>query len=146
VKSLVFFVVVVFCSQSFSKELIKVNSQYSHQETVSKISDFLKSKKLNIFTTIDHHINAEKVGLSLKPTTVLIFGNPKVGTRFMRQNQEVGLDLPMKVLIFTDENKKTYVAYRKAKKIMKRQRVKIGKKLNLKISGVFSGIEKEIGL
>jgi uncharacterized protein (DUF302 family) len=66
---------------------------------------------MNIFARIDHAAGARKVGRSLRPTEVLIFGNPKGGTPFLECSQTVGIDLPMKLLVWTDESDQVWIGY-----------------------------------
>jgi len=77
-------------------------SQNSHQETVAKLKNLIKDKELVLFETIDHKANATKVKMNLKPETVVVFGNPKMGTVLMNCNPSMGLDLPLRILISTN--------------------------------------------
>lgn len=83
--------------------LIIKPSPHSVEETETRFIQVLNAKGLNIFATIDHTQNAANVGLDLSPTRVVIFGNPKVGTPLMQCQQSVAIDLPMKALIWQDE-------------------------------------------
>ncbi|NET48065.1 MAG: DUF302 domain-containing protein [Merismopedia sp. SIO2A8] len=83
--------------------LIIKPSPHSVEETERRFIQVLKSKGLNIFSTIDHTQNATNAGLQLPPTRVVIFGNPKVGTPLMQCQQTVAIDLPQKLLIWQDE-------------------------------------------
>ena len=78
-------------------------SPYSVEETERRFLQVLESKGLTIFATIDHAQNAANVDLQLAPTRVVIFGNPKVGTPLMQCQQSIGIDLPLKLLIWQDE-------------------------------------------
>ena len=66
---------------------------------------------MNIFSTIDHQQGAIKAGLDLQPTVLVIFGNPKVGTKLMQCDQRIGLALPLKMLIWQDDNGVTWLGY-----------------------------------
>lgn len=77
-------------------------SSYPVTETLDRLEAVLKSKGVKIFARIDHAAEAQSVGMSLRPTQLLIFGNPKAGTPLMRANQSIGLDLPMKALVWQD--------------------------------------------
>lgn len=122
-------------SQAFAVELITKESQFFHDKTVTMVKKFLKKKKLKVFSVIDHHKGAKKVKLNLDKTSLIIFGNPKVGTLMMQDNQLVGLDLPMKILVHTSANK-TKVTYKDIS-FLKNQY-----KLSSKLDGKFSKIEK----
>ena len=78
-------------------------SPYSVEETEHRFLQVLEAKGLNIFATVDHAQNAADVGLQLSPTRVIIFGNPNVGTPLMQRQQSIGIDLPLKLLIWQDE-------------------------------------------
>lgn len=77
-------------------------SPYPVAETLDRLEAILKAKGVKIFARIDHAAEAQGVGMSLRPTQLLIFGNPKAGTPLMRANQSIGLDLPMKALAWQD--------------------------------------------
>ena len=82
--------------------LISRVSPYPVSETLDRLEAVLKSKGVKIFARIDHAAEAQSVGMSLRPTQLLIFGNPKAGTPLMRASQSIGLDLPMKALAWQD--------------------------------------------
>ena len=77
-------------------------SPYSVAATLDRLEAVLKAKGVKIFARIDHAAEAQGAGMSLRPTELLIFGNPKAGTPLMRANQSIGLDLPMKALAWQD--------------------------------------------
>ena len=82
--------------------LEKYESQNSQQETVAKLKKLIVDKKLTLFETIDHKVNATSVKMDLKPETVVVFGNPKMGTVLMNCNASMGLDLPLRILVSTN--------------------------------------------
>lgn len=91
--------------------MISVKSKYTAEETVTILKSVIEEKGLNIFAVIDHAAAADKAGLGLKPTTLVIFGNPKVGTLLMQANQKMGLELPLKFLV-TESESGTYIHYK----------------------------------
>ncbi len=91
--------------------LVVKQSPYSVEETERRFLDILDSKGLNTFTTIDHARNAEGAGLELRPTRVVVFGNPKLGTPLMQCDQSLAIDLPQKLLIWQDETDRVNIAY-----------------------------------
>ena len=95
-----------------TSSLITHKSKYFHDKTVKMIKKFLKKKKLKVFSVIDHHKGAKKAKLNLDKTTLIIFGNPKIGTLLMQENQLIGIDLPLKILIHT-KNNLTHITYKK---------------------------------
>ena len=91
--------------------IILVPSAHDVKTTMDKLEKTLTEKGITIFARVDHAGGAESVGQKLRPTELLIFGNPKLGTPLMQQKQEIGLDLPLKALVFQGEDGKTYIAY-----------------------------------
>ena len=79
-------------------------SNYSVDETLDRLEASVKAKGMTVFARIDHAAGARRVGLELRPTELLIFGNPKIGTRLMQSNQQAGIDLPVKALAWADAN------------------------------------------
>jgi len=94
-----------------SDGLVTLESDYSVKETADRFESIIKSKGLTLFTRINHQKNAEGVNLKLRPTEVIIFGNPKAGTKLTQCTQNVAIDLPQKVLISEDAEKKVFLSY-----------------------------------
>src|SRR5579864_9123029 len=91
--------------------LLQVASRYSVEETVQKLQAAFVGKGMKIFAVIDHSGEAEKVGLKMRPTKVLIFGSPKGGTPLMVTAPSLAIDLPLKALVAEDANGKVSVTY-----------------------------------
>ncbi|QLH43844.1 MAG: DUF302 domain-containing protein [Coxiellaceae bacterium] len=91
--------------------LITKTSPLSVALTVKTISATLQQAGITVFATIDHAKNARDVGLELRDAVLLIFGNPKVGTLLMQEQPIMGIDLPMRMLIWQDENQETKITY-----------------------------------
>ena len=91
--------------------LISIRSNYSVSETVNRIASIAGSKGLMIFSRIDHSGNASQQGLQLRPTELIIFGNPKAGTFLMQDEQTSGIDLPLKALAWEDASGKVWLSY-----------------------------------
>lgn len=91
--------------------IIKVPSNHSVDETVDKLKAILQSKGVKLFALIDHSGEAEKVGLKMPPTKLLIFGNPKGGTPLMLAAPSAAIDLPLKILIAEDSQGKVWISY-----------------------------------
>lgn len=98
-------------------DLIVKKSPHSVPETLDRLADALKARGIAVAARVDHAGAAAKSGMSLRPTAVLIFGNPKLGTPLMQANQKVGLDLPMKVLVWQDESNQVWLAYAKPERL-----------------------------
>ena len=90
---------------------VNIASKSGFQETVARLKKEIASKSLTLFAAIDHAKGAEEAGLSLRPTTVLIFGNAKGGTPLMQASQTIGLDLPLKALVWEDGKGQTWISY-----------------------------------
>jgi uncharacterized protein (DUF302 family) len=91
--------------------LINIPSSHSVDETVEKLKVILQSKGITLFALIDHSGEAAKVGMKMRPTKLLIFGNPKAGTPLMLAAPSSAIDLPLKILIWEDEQGKVWVTY-----------------------------------
>jgi uncharacterized protein (DUF302 family) len=88
-----------------------VKSAHSVAETADRLESVLKEKGMTVFVRIDHAAGARSVGESLRPTQLVIFGNPKVGTPLMTCRQTIALDLPQKALIWEDEEGSVWLSY-----------------------------------
>ena len=105
--------------------LTTIESSFGATETVDRlVADVLK-RGLTVFARIDHAEGAAQVGLPLRPTTLLIFGNAKGGTPLMQADQTVGIDLPLKALVWEDANGKTWVSYNEPRWIAMRHGVSV---------------------
>ena len=93
--------------------LVTLPSSHGADETVERLKALLAKKGIQLFAHIDHAAEAKKVGLRLRPTQVLIFGNPQAGTPLMQSQQTIGLDLPLRVLVWEDEASKVWLTYRR---------------------------------
>lgn len=104
--------------------LITRQSQFSVKETIDRLENVLKAKGFTIATRWSHDAGAKKVGMELRPTELLIFGNPKVGTHFFTSNQTAGIDLPMKALAWQDEKGNVWLTYNDPAYIAERHGIK----------------------
>lgn len=91
--------------------LIAVKSPHKPKDTMDRLETLLKQKGVTIFARIDHAAGAETIGKSLRATELLIFGNPQGGTPFMECSQTVGIDLPLKALVWEDASGQVWVGY-----------------------------------
>ncbi|WP_417880663.1 DUF302 domain-containing protein [Vibrio sp.] len=103
--------------------LVQVQSQHSVQETSDKLVKALNSKGMTVFAQVDHAAGAKKVDIELRPTQVIIFGNPKVGSPLMVCQQSVAIDLPQKALISEDESGKVWLTYNDPKYLASRHQI-----------------------
>ena len=88
-----------------------VQSPHSVAQTTDRLEQAARDKGLTVFGRVDHAQGAVDSGLDLRPTSVLIFGNPKIGTRLMQSNQRIGLDLPLRMLVWEDVEGAVWVGY-----------------------------------
>jgi uncharacterized protein (DUF302 family) len=100
--------------------LITLKSKYSVKKTTLLLVQALEDKGMTIFDTIDHKKGAISVDQKLRPTTVVIFGNPKIGTPLMNCSQTIAIDLPQKALIWQDANKQVWYSYNNPQYLAKR--------------------------
>jgi len=91
--------------------LITLRSSYGPKDTMTKLEAAVKAKGLTVFAHIDHAAGAAEVGLSLLPTDLLIFGNARGGTPLMQAVQTIGIDLPLKALVWQDASGVTWLSY-----------------------------------
>lgn len=103
--------------------LIAVKSSYSARETMNRLEEVVKQKGLNVFARIDHAAGAAKIGKTLRPTELLIFGNPQGGTPLMECAQTAGIDLPLKALVWEDASAQVWLGYNEIAFIAKRHDV-----------------------
>jgi uncharacterized protein (DUF302 family) len=91
--------------------IINKSSKHSVDETLGKLQAILQVKGIAVFALIDHSGEAEKVGMKMRPTKLLIFGNPKGGTPLMLAAPSIAIDLPLKILVAEDDQGKVSVSY-----------------------------------
>jgi uncharacterized protein (DUF302 family) len=103
--------VLLGCDSKKGTFLKTVESENDHSTSVAKLEKLIKDQGLTHFSTMDHKANALNVNMNLKPETVVVFGNPKMGTVLMNCNPSMGLDLPLRMLITTDYEGKTTIIY-----------------------------------
>jgi uncharacterized protein (DUF302 family) len=96
---------------SRSKELIDTPSNHSVDQTVDKLRGILQGKGVTLFALVDHSGEADKVGMKMPPTKLLIFGSPKAGTPLMLAAPSIAIDLPLKILVWEDAHGKAWVTY-----------------------------------
>jgi uncharacterized protein (DUF302 family) len=91
--------------------IIRVPSQHPVDDTVARLRSLLQAKGVHVFAVVDHSGEAEKVGLHMPNTKLIIFGNPKAGTPLMLAAPTVAIDLPLKLLVSEDRDGKVWIAY-----------------------------------
>ena len=137
------FVAFTFLFSSFahaSEGVVSVESNYSAKETANRFVSIIEKKGLTLFARIDHQKGASGVGLDLRPTELIIFGNPKVGTPLMQCAQGVAIDLPQKVLVREDSANKVWLSYNDPQYLKKRHDIQGCDKVLAKISKVLTAL------
>ena len=95
-----------------ASDIIVKESSCDVDKTMQKLKTLVEARGLKIFTLVNHQENARSVGLLMSPSKLIVFGNPKIGTSFMVKQMIAGLDLPMKILVYQDNDSKVKIAYR----------------------------------
>lgn len=131
IAALVFFAAATHASGG----LVLKRSSYGVSETLDRLESMLRAKGLKIFARIDHGAGAEGVGIALRPTQLLIFGNPKLGSQLFTSNQLAGIDLPMKALAWQDADGHVWLAYNDPGYIAARHGIEDRSEVIAKMSG-----------
>ncbi len=92
------------------KGVVDILSHHSVDETVAKLRAILEAKSVTLFALVDHSGEAEKAGMKMRPTKLLIFGSPKAGTPVMLAAPSIAIDLPLKILVWEDTDGKVWVS------------------------------------
>lgn len=106
-----------------SDGLVSIQSSHSVSQTADNFETVLKEKGMKIFNRINHSDGAKNVGVELRETVLIIFGNPKIGSSLIKCQQSIAIDLPQKALIWEDENNKVWITYNDPKYLTKRHNV-----------------------
>ena len=118
--------------------VINVRSSHSVSQTADKLENVLKSSGMRVFQRIDHAAGASSVGVELRPTELIIFGNPKVGSPLMKCAQTIAIDLPQKALVWQDESGKTWISYNDPAHLQERHDVNGCDAVLSKVSGALA--------
>ena len=116
-----------------------VQSNFGVKETMDRLEAEVKAKGLTVFARIDHAAGAAEVGMQLRPTELLIFGNARGGTPLMQANQTVGIDLPLKALVYEAAAGKIWLAYNNPSWIA--QRLELGTKASAVVQALTNALE-----
>ena len=113
-----------FSANAADNGIVSKPSNYAVPETLDRLEKVVKAKGLTVFARIDHSGEAEKVGLKLPPTQLLMFGNPKAGTAMMSSSPSIAIDLPLKALAWEDRNGKVWLSYNSPEYLQQRHDLK----------------------
>lgn len=122
--------------------VVNVQSAYKVKETADRMESILKTKGMTVFNRINHSEGADNVGIELRDTELIIFGNPKVGSPLMKCQQSVAVDLPQKALIWEDDNSKVWISYNDPRYLEKRHNIVGCEEVISKIEKALAGITK----
>jgi|SRR5450755_4800871 uncharacterized protein (DUF302 family) len=103
--------------------LVRIKSKRAVKDTIDSIEGQLAEKGIRVFARVDHAADAALIGMPLRPTLLLIFGNPKGGTPLMQSVQHIGIDLPLKMLCWQDESGDVWLSYNEMKWLGKRHQL-----------------------
>jgi uncharacterized protein (DUF302 family) len=98
-------------SRAVDRGIADLSSNHSVDETVERVQNIVRERGLTLFALVDHSGEADKVGLHMPPTKLVIFGSPKAGTPLMLAAPTVAIDLPLKILVWQDREGKTWISY-----------------------------------
>jgi uncharacterized protein (DUF302 family) len=125
--------------------LITIQSRYTPKETMQRLETAVKSKGMTVFAHIDHAAAAAAVGMALRPTDLLIFGSPKGGTPLMQSTQTIGIDLPLKALVWEDGEGHVWLSYNDPRWIAERHAKAAGPQAALQaMTGALNAIAAEV--
>ena len=113
--------------------IVSLPSDRSVDATVDRLGNILQSKGVTLFALIDHSGEAEKVGMKMPPTKLLIFGSPKAGTPLMLASRSTAIDLPLKILVWEDQQGKVWVSYNSPEYLKERHALPPGLMSNIAV-------------
>ncbi len=122
--------------------VVNIPSTFNVEETADRMESILNEKGMTIFKRIKHSEAAGKVGIELRETELIIFGNPKVGSPLMKCQQSVALDLPQKALIWEDDKAQVWISYNDPRYLEKRHNISGCEEVISKIEKALAGITK----
>jgi len=122
--------------------VVNVKSSHSVEQTANRLESILKEKGMTVFGRVDHRAGAQKVGKTLRPTELLIFGNPKVGTPLMLCEQTMALDLPQKALVWEDGQGAVWLSYNDPLYLAQRHDLKGCENVLKKVAGALNNFAK----
>jgi uncharacterized protein (DUF302 family) len=132
-------------SDSFTivEGLTTVPSRFGSKETMDRLETEIRTKGLEVFARIDHAAGAAEVGLNLRPTELIIFGNARGGTPLMQSAQTIGIDLPLKALVWQDAAGKTWISYNEPSWIAQRHGITDAQPVVKQMADLLSAISRK---
>jgi uncharacterized protein (DUF302 family) len=123
--------------------LTSIRSRFGPKETMGRLETEIRARGMTIFARIDHAAGAADVGLTLPPTELIIFGNARSGTPLMQSAQTIGIDLPLKSLVWEDASGKTWLSYNEPGWIVQRHSVGNAEQVVSKMAAALSAISRK---
>ena len=127
-------------SMADDQGMINKKSQFSVKVTLDRLENVLRKKGITIVTRWSHHAGAKKADIALRPTELLIFGNPKMGSHFFTSQQTAGIDLPMKALAWKDKKGQVWLTYNDPTYIAKRHSINNRPAIVKKMTGALNNL------
>ena len=122
--------------------MLDIKSDFNVTKTADRLEKILKNKGMTVFNRIKHSRAASKVGVELRETQLIIFGNPKIGSHLMKCQQSIAIDLPQKALVWKDETNKVWISYNDPQYLVKRHQLEGCTKVLSKIENALARITK----
>ncbi|MGO9267182.1 MAG: DUF302 domain-containing protein [Candidatus Binataceae bacterium] len=122
--------------------IVHLSSRYSVPDTLTRLESLLEARGLAVFGRVDHSGEAERVGLKMRPTRLIIFGSPKAGTPLMVASPTLAIDLPLKALIWEDAEGKVWLSYNSPEYLQ--QRHDVPGELVKNITGIGALLQKAV--
>jgi len=123
--------------------LTTIQSRFGPKETMDRLEAEIRAHGLNVFARIDHAAGAAEVGLTLRPTELIIFGNARGGTPLMQASQTAGIDLPLKALVWQDTANNTWLSYNEPSWIVHRHGLGLKREIVDKLANALSAISRK---
>src|SRR5438874_9574292 len=123
--------------------LTSIRSRFGPKETMDRLQAEIRAQGMTVFARIDHAAGAAEVGLELAPTELIIFGNARGGTPLMQAVQTVGIDLPLKVLVWQDATNKTWLSYNEPGWIAQRHNIANAERVVSKMAAALSAMSRK---
>ena len=138
----ILFVLLISIPLYAAEGMIDIESSFGVEETAERLQNVLKEKGMTIFNRVKHSDAAKNVGVELRETELIIFGNPKVGSPLMKCEQSVAIDLPQKAIIWKDSQGKVWISYNNPRYLEKRHGISNCEGVISKIEKALAGITK----
>lgn len=120
----------------------EIKSKYDFETTLGNVKSEIERLNIEIFAEYDHAANAAKVGDKLNPTSVIVFGNPKAGTPLMQENQQIAIELPLRMSVYQNDKNEVFVSFVDLDEIAKKYKIKNTQAIT-KMSGLLESIAKK---